>query len=294
MRNNQQIYNRVTPIFFIIPLVLVLTCFVIIPIIGTIITSFHQDIAFKELKFVFLNNYTDILSDPNFWQSFRFTFLFTVVTVPIEICLGLLFALVLYIKHPLRFFLRTVVLIPWAIPAAISARVWELIYNYSYGLANYLIRILHISSQPVNWLGTDIGAFSSLVLADVWKTTPFVAIIILAGLATIPEELYEQAKVDGSNFLQRFFNITLPLIRPVIVVSLLFRTADALRIFDIIYVITNGGPGGATSSVSHFSFQFFLNSDFGRSGAVSIILFIIALAFSLLYLKFGKFKKDLS
>ena len=191
-----------------------------------------------------------------------------------------------------RSVLRACVLIPWAIPAAVSGRVFELVYNYSYGAANRLLQLFSISNEPVNWLGTDIGAFMAVVAADAWKTTPFAAIILLAGLSAISRDLYSQAKIDRAGLLKRFFKITLPLLKPVLVVTLLFRTIQALRIFDIIYVLTGGGPGGATESLSIFAYKYFTAGDFGYGSAASVILFILALLLSISYMKASRLGED--
>ncbi len=279
---------------FVLPLVMVILIFILLPVAGTFITSLYRDVSFLQKKFIGLENYANLFQDIRFWQSFRFTLLFTFVSVCLEIVLGLVFALLLNEVLPFRGILRACVLIPWAIPAAIAGRTWELIYNYNYGLANFLAKSIGIATQPVNWLGSDVSAFFSLVLSDVWKTTPFAAIILLAGLSAIPQELYRQAKVDGANFIQRFFRITLPLLKPVLLVTLLFRTIDALRIFDLIYVLTKGGPGGATTSLSLYGYKYFLASDFGYGSAVSVVLFVIAFALSLLYLRLGRFREGLA
>ncbi|MFQ5905763.1 MAG: carbohydrate ABC transporter permease [bacterium] len=270
---------------FILPLVIFVAVFILIPVLGTIVTSTFRDIAFLENRFILHQNYRHLLTDAGFWQAFRFTLLFIAVSVPVEMFLGLLVAVVLSQPVRLRGLLRASVLIPWAIPAAISARTWELIYDYHYGLANFLFIRLGIASGPVNWLGTSAGAFFSLVVSDAWKTTPFVAIILLAGMQAIPDELYAQAQVDRANLLQRFYKITLPLLKPVLVVALLFRTIDGLRIFDLVYVLTHGGPGGATTSLSLYGYKYFLAGDFGYGAAVSVSLFLIALSLSVLYVR---------
>lgn len=196
-------------------------------------------------------------------------------------------------SFPFRGLLRACILIPWAIPAVISGRIFELIYNYHYGLANFLLRQAGLTEFPVNWLGSSPGAFFALVAADVWKTTPFVAIILLAGLSGIPEELYRQARVDGASLPQRFFRITLPLLRPVLLVALLFRTIDALRIFDVIYVLTGGGPGGFTTSLSLYGYEYFLAGDFGYGSAVSFVLFLLALSLSIVYVRLSGYRKEI-
>ena len=267
---------------------------ILVPVVGTMIDSLYLDVTFLQNRFTGFGNYLWMIYNPGFWQSFIFTLLFVLVSVPLEITLGLVFALLLNEKTPIRGLLRACVLIPWAIPAAISARTWELIYNYNYGLANFLWTGLGMSTSPVNWLGSEVGAFISLVIADTWKTTPFVAIILLAGLASIPEELYRQAQVDGANIFQRFTKISLPLIKPALIVALIFRTIDSLRIFDIVYVLTHGGPGGSTTSLSLYGYNYFLIGDFGYGSAVSVVLFGLALALSIAYVKIGRFSEEVT
>ncbi len=281
-------------LWFILPLVLLLTVFILIPIIGTIVTSGYQDVSYLEKRFTLFDNYVRMFDDARFWQSLRFTMLFIAVSVPLEISIGLIFALLLNRAIPLRGMMRAVVLIPWAIPAAISARMWELIYNFHFGLANYLMQVFGLSAGPINWLGTSAGAFFSLVIADAWKTSPFAAIILLAGLQTIPHELHQQAQIDRAGVMRRFISITLPLLKPALLVTLLFRTIDALRVFDVIYVLTEGGPGGATTSVSLYGYRLLLAGDFGYSSAVSVALFVVAFALSLLYSRLARFSEAIA
>jgi multiple sugar transport system permease protein len=231
--------------------------------------------------------------DPAFWRSVRFTVFFVLVSVPLETLLGLLMALILHEHFPLRGLLRACVLIPWAIPAAVSGKVFQLIYNSSYGAANFVLQAVGITDAPVNWLGSEIGAFAAVVVADTWKTTPFAAILLLAGLSAIPEDLYRQAMVDQATAMQRFFRLTLPLLRPVLVVTVLFRSIEALRVFDLLFVLTGGGPGGATLSLSLLGYRYFSSGDFGYGSAVSVVLFLLALGFSVAYVRLGEFGKEL-
>ncbi|KPJ52171.1 ABC transporter permease [candidate division TA06 bacterium DG_24] len=279
---------------FMLPLIVFLGCFVLLPVVGTFVTSVYQDVTFLERKFILFQNYRRLIGDADFWRALRFTLLFVAVSVPLEMLLGLSFALLLNQSVPLRGLLRCCVLIPWAIPAAISGRTWELIYNYNYGLANFLLARFGLSDEPINWLGSSAGAFASVVLSDAWKTTPFIAIILLAGLSVIPSELYRQAKVDGANFLYRFYRITVPLLKPTIIVALLFRTIDALRIFDLIYVLTHGGPGGATTSLSLYGYRYFLVGDFGYGSSISVTLFVIALVLALIYVRLSRWSTELT
>lgn len=278
---------------YVLPFLLFLLVFILLPVLGTLWNSLFQDVSFLDRQFRGLENYRRLAEDPGFWQATRFTCLFTLVSVPLELVLGLLFALLLHEPVPLRGLLRACILIPWAIPAAVSGRVFELIYDYHYGLANFILQRLGISEGPVNWLGSEFGAFVSLVAADAWKTTPFVTIILLAGLAAIPEDLHRQARIDGAGMLQRLFRITLPLLKPVLVVALLFRTIDALRIFDLVYVLTGGGPGGSTASLSLYGYRYFVAADFGYGAAISVVLFAIAFTLSLLYVRWSGFHKEL-
>jgi multiple sugar transport system permease protein len=275
---------------FILPLVLFVSLFVLVPVVGTFWSSLWQDVTFIARKFIGVENYARLFNDQQFWQSTLFTVLFPLVSVALEMLFGMAVALVLNERFRFRGLVRGITLIPWAIPSVIGARVWQLIYRYDYGLANYIVE--HLGITPVNWLGTPVGAFLSLVLADVWRTTPFVAIILLTGLQTVPEDLYKQARIDGTNMAQRFFKITLPIIKPIVIVALLFRTIDAVRVFDLIYVITGGGPGGVTTSLSVYGYKFFLLGDFGYGSSVSIVLFIMAFLMALVYIKIGKFRES--
>lgn len=274
---------------FNLPLILFALVFILLPVLGTLVTSLMRDVTFLPNKFLGLDNYLRLFQDGHFWQSVRFTLLFVLVSVSLELVLGMVFALILNEAIPGRGLLRVALLIPWAIPIAISARVWELIYNFEFGLFNFVATESGLSDTAINWLGSSFGAFASIVISDVWKTTPFMAIILLAGFSTIPRDLYKQAMIDGTNFVQRFFRITLPMLRPVIVVALLFRTIDAVRIFDLIYVLTGGGPGGSTTSLSIYAFKSYIAGDFGYGSAISLVVFVIAGALAVLYVRIGKF-----
>ena len=272
---------------FLMPLLFLLLALILIPVVGTLTDSLYRDVSFLPRKFIGLANYAAMAADGAFWQALRFTFLFVAVSVPIEIVLGLLMALTLNESFPLRGLARATLLIPWAIPMALSGRIFELIFNYSHGAANYLLKLFSPGAANLNWLGSEAGAFAALVVTDVWKTSPFAAIILLAGLASIPGELYDQARVDRATLLQRFFRITLPMLKPVLVVAFVFRTIQALQIFDYVYVLTGGGPGGSTTSLSLYAYNSFASGDFGYGSAASVILFVIAMALSMLYLRAG-------
>ena len=275
------------------PLVSFVVIFILLPVLGTLADSLFLDVTYRPRRFTGVDNFIWLFKDPGFRRALHFTCLFVLVSVPLEVLLGLVIALVLNERLPWRGFLRAGMLIPWAIPAVVSGRIFELVYNYSYGIANYILTALNLTPAPVNWLGSEVGAFLALVAADCWKTTPFAAIILLAGLSAIPDELYRQAEVDRAGFLQRFFRITLPLLKPVLIVVLLFRMIESLRVFDLIFVLTGGGPGGTTTSISLFSYNYFSAGDFGYGSAASVILFITAFGMSLVLVKLGHFEEGL-
>jgi multiple sugar transport system permease protein len=294
MRRDSAFRELASGYAFLAPLAVFLLAFIFVPVVGTFATSMIQDVTFLPKRFLGLENYRALLADPGFRQAVRFTCLFALVSVPIELVLGLAFALLLHHPSPVRGILRACVLIPWAVPAAVSGKLFELVYNYQIGPANYLAGFVGLADRPVNWLGTPAGAFLALAAADAWKSTPFAAILFLAGLSGIPDDVYRQAEVDRAGFVRRFFLITLPLLRPVLIVALLFRTIDALRVFDLVFVLTGGGPGGSTTSLSMYGYHYFTGGDFGYGSAISVVLFLIAFTLSLLYVKAGRFRRELS
>lgn len=278
---------------FLTPILLVIFLFILFPVIGTLWTSFFQDISFMPKKLVGFRNYARIFTNPNFWKALMFTLLFGLATVVLEAIFGLIFALLLNETFPGRGIMRAVILIPWAIPTIVSAKIWKLMYEYTYGVINFLITTLGFSADKINWLGTTNSAFWSLVISDVWKTTPFVVIILLAGLQAIPRDLYKQARVDGAKMFKRFRSITLPLVAPVLLIALIFRTIDAIRIFDLVYVLTGGAPGGSTETLSFIGYNYFSGDNYGMGSAVSVITFIVSFTITVIYIKLGKFEKSI-
>ncbi len=254
----------------------------LIPLAGTFYLSFFRYTTFIGKDFNFPENYIRLFEDPVFIKSLLFTLQFTILSVSLELVSGLLTGLIIHSSFPGRGILRGLVLLPWAIPGVVSARAWESMFNYSYGLLNYLTD--SILGLRINWLGNELTALLSVAVADLWKTTPFVALIILAGLQSIPEDLYKQAKVDGAGIFRRFREITLPLIGPFILVAIVFRTVDALRVFDLVFVLTEGGPGGSTTPLSLYAYRIYLGGDLGYGSAVSVSLFLISLTVSFLLL----------
>ncbi len=230
-----------------------------------------------------LANYQQLLSDSRFWQDLGITSRFTLVSVSLELVLGLAIALLLHQRFPGRGLVRTLSLLPWAMPTAVMAIAWTWLFNDQFGLVNDLLQRLGLIATPLAWLAEPTLAFWALVIADIWKTTPFAAILLLAGLQGIPQDLYDAHAVDGASPWQSFRRITLPLLWPQILILLLFRGAEAFGIFDLIKVMTGGGPGGSTETLSVYLYSTVMRYlDFGYGAALVIVSFgVIALAAAL-------------
>ena len=232
-----------------------------------------------------LRNYTTTLKDSVFWDAFKTTFIFTGASVTLELILGLAMAIAMHSAFKGRGVLRTVILVPWAVLTVVTAITWRSIFEPDLGFANSVLKALHLPGGHTVWLGQKPEALFVLIFADVWKTAPFMALLILAGLQVIPDDIYEAAKVDGSTAWQRFTKITLPLLKPAILVALIFRTLDALRIFDLPFVLTKGAFGTNTLSLQAYQ-TFQQNRIIGLGAAISILTFITVMAVSFLYIRF--------
>lgn len=270
---------------FLLPGILLILAFSFIPFVDTIITSFQSaKLILPKERFAGFDNYQDIVIDTRFWYSLFITLFYTFVSICLEAILGLCFALIMNRLSPGSSFLRILILIPWAIPTVVTARIWQWMFDYNLGIINYLFETLGL--HRIHWLGKPFLAFFSIVIADAWKTAPFVAIIVLAGLSAIPQEIYKASAIDGANSWQRFRYITLPLILPIVGVAIMFRAIDALRIFDLVYVLTGGGPGGSTETLSVYAYKlFFYKGDFGQGSATSVIILLLVAGFGYFYTK---------
>lgn len=200
--------------------------------------------------------YHRLAVDTRFWPVMRTTMSLTAVTVALELLLGLAMALVLWSPFPGRGLVRAAVLIPWALPTAVMAMAWRWIFNADSGVMGDLFFRLGLAASPqVPWLADATSAFWALVLADVWKTTPFMAVLLMSGLAAIPDELYEAAAIDGAGPARRFFIVTLPLLKPTILVAVIFRAIQTFGLFDLVFVLTGGGPGGRTQTIAVYAYD---------------------------------------
>lgn len=285
--------NSIKGFFYNTPVLLLVILFAGIPILATLWGSFFRDVTFLRPEFLGWDNYQRLLTDSHFWQSSGFTLVFVLVSVFLELIIGLPFALLLNRTLPFKGFFRLLMIIPWVIPITVSARIWELMFSHESGILNKIFLALGLMDSPQNWLGTPQYAFISLVISDVWKTVPFMTIILLAGLSLIPVSLYQQARIDGASPFQQFIRITLPLLKPVLMVALLFRSIDAIRIFDLIYVLTGGGPGGKTTSLSLYAFRQYLSGDYGYGAAVSMAIFLFTGILAAMVIRWGKFSGEL-
>jgi len=246
---------------------------------------FKADIAFVEPpEFAGLENYAYLFQDPDFRQALWNTLKFTVVSVSLETVLGLAIALIIHSNFRGRGLVRTAILIPWAIPTVVSAKMWQWMLNDVYGVINVLGVKLGLLSQKVAFLARPELLLPSIIAVDVWKTTPFMALLLLAGLQMIPEELYEAASIDGASRWQQFWSITLPLLTPALVVALIFRTLDALRVFDVVFVMSGVNP--ATRTLAVYNRQTLVDfQDLGYGSAISVAILVIIFAFVLLYMR---------
>jgi multiple sugar transport system permease protein len=235
-------------------------------------------------RWVGLGNYRDALTSSDFWSAVKTTFVFTAISVALELVIGLAMALLMHAAFKGRAVLRAVVLVPWAVLTVGTAIMWRSIVEPDLGFRNQVLRALHLPGGHTVWLGQDGYALAMMILADVWKTAPFMALLILAGLQVIPGDLYSAAKVDGATAWQRFVHITLPLLRPAILVALIFRTLDALRIFDLPFVLTQGANG--TTSLSLYAYQQLTqNRLIGQGSSLAVLTFMIVMAISFLYIR---------
>ncbi|RUA26098.1 MAG: sugar ABC transporter permease [Actinobacteria bacterium] len=230
-----------------------------------------------------LGNYLSALTSADFWAALRTTLVFTVVSVFLELMLGMIMALIMNAFARGKAFLRAVVLVPWSVLTVVTAIMWRSIFDPTLGFVNTVLGALGLPDDTV-WLGQSPQALIVMIVADVWKTAPFMALLLLAGLQGIPKETYEAAAVDGSNAWQTFWRITLPLLRPAILVALIFRTLEALRIFDLPFVLTKGAYG--TNTLSLLSYQELQqNGIIGLGSALAVITFIVVMAVSVVYIR---------
>jgi len=276
----------------LMPAVLFVGCLAVYPIGRVIWLSFFTQNLGTELQPVFsgASNYVRLVNDGHYLAALRTTTFFTVIAVSAELVVGMALALLLNETFRGRSFARAAALVPWALPPAVLALAWKWVFNDQFGVFNDLLLRLHVIDRPVAWLGTPAAAMFSLLIADVWKTTPFTTILLLAGLQNIPRGLYEAARMDGARAVTSFRFITLPLLVPSIALALLFRSLQSFGIFDLPFVMTGGGPGGATETVAIYTYSTYLRYlDFGYGSAMIVgTTLVMAVAALLIYLPLSR------
>jgi trehalose/maltose transport system permease protein len=281
--------RRQWAIVFLLPSLAILLLVAVIPLARTFWFSF-TDASLADLtsyKNVGLENYFEILKDPEWWQSLKNTVAFAIISVTLETILGLGIALVLDQAFAGRSLLRAAVMVPWAIPTVVSAKMWSWMFHDLYGVINDILSRLHLISAPVAWLASPMLSMSEVILVDVWKTTPFMTLLILAGLQSIPADIYQSAAIDGAGRVKTFFKITLPLIKPALAVAIIFRTLDALRVFDLIYIMTTNSAD--TASISIYARKNMIDfQDLGYGSAISVLIFAIIALFTVIYVSTSK------
>ena len=272
----------------LVPSIVVVFGIVVYPIVKTFVTSFY---AVKSpfpgaYPGVGLRNYSYALHQPEFLASVWRTAYFTGVSTALELVFGLGIALLLNAPLRMRWLFRTIVVLPWALPTIVNAALWKYLFNAQYGVVNALATQLHLASDYRSWFSHPFLSLNIVILADVWKNTSLVAFFLLAGLTTIPRDLYEAARIDGETAWGAFVRITLPLLKPVILVVLVLRTIEAFKVFDIIYVMTGGGPVNGTQTVAFYTYeQAFSNEFFGYGSALAYLMVLFILALAALYMR---------
>lgn len=241
----------------------------------------HRIPVFDISRFAGLSHYEFLAGDPRFWNAARVTGIFTVASVTLELALGLLVALALNTQRTGRRLALTLLLLAWALPSVVVAKLFEWLYHPSAGLVNFLL-----GGRALNWLGDPHLALPALILADVWRTMPFVALLCYARLLTIPAELYEAARVDGAGALATFAQITIPQLRQILLIAILFRTLDALRAFDLMFVLTGGGPAGTTETLTVYAYRsLFQTLQLGFGSAIGVTVFVLVMVVAWGYLR---------
>lgn len=299
-RNRQQFnllaQDRRFGYILVAPAVIVLLAITVYPLIYNVWNSFHNDVVTSGLPptWAGLANYKEIFTDTLFTPALVRTLGFTVVSVAVETLIGLSLALVLNRAFRGRGLVRAAVFIPWAVPTVVSAQLWKNMFDPQSGFVNYALGLLHLPGAHTTWLAGTWTSWAAILVADAWRNTPFIAIVLLAGLQVIPHDIYEAATVDGASPWQTFRRLTLPLLKPALLVALIFRTLSSFLIFDVVYQMSSGGPGTSTTVLSYLDYQAFLvRFDFGYGGAVSVALVVFALVIAAMYVRVFRIEEAL-
>lgn len=276
-------------LWFTAPAVIVLLTVLAYPIVASLVLSFLRvRFAGQGLSFEFygLNNYTDLFTNQLFRESLLRSVYFTLMEVIAVVSLALLVALMLNQPPGRHAFFRVVLLVPWALAPVANAVLWKWIYNANYGILNQIFVGFGITEKAVVWLGSPWLALNMILLADIWKAVPFIALLILAGLQNIPTYLYKAARLDGANTWQQFVHVTFPGLKTTLIISIVLQSIWALKVFDLIYVLTKGGPADSTVLLNYLSWrETFSNLDVGYGAAIANVLFVLMFMLALVYIR---------
>lgn len=274
--------DRRAGLAFVAPAALALAALALYPSLWVLWLSLQQRVPIFDIaRFTGLDHYLFLAGDPRFWNALRVTLVFTGASVALELALGLLVALALQRQRAGRRLALSLLLLAWALPSVVTARLFEWLYHPSAGLVNTLL-----GGHAINWLGDPAWALPGLIAADVWRTMPFVALLCYARLLTIPVGVYEAARVDGAGRLATLVWVTLPLLRSILLVALLFRTLDALRAFDLMFVLTGGGPAGTTETLTVYAYRsLFQTLQLGFGAAIGVVIFALVMMVAAAYLR---------
>ncbi|MDQ6671925.1 MAG: sugar ABC transporter permease [Chloroflexota bacterium] len=267
-----------------------------VPFLRALWLSFHKKLlGLEDAPWIGLQNYASLLADAAFWQAVKNTFVFTTGSIGIKLALGLSIALILNEALPLRGLWRSIVMLPYAMPTLVSVLVWKWMYNDVGGVLNYLASGAGLTDHPILWLGDPNVAMPSVIAVNVWRGFPFFVITILAGLQTVPQELYDAAKVDGAGIWPRFRQVTLPAILPVAAVTTLFSAILTFNDFSIIWILTQGGPGNATQVLATLTYRISIPGlELGKGVAVSVLMLPIMVGLILLLNRFISRREEMA
>lgn len=272
-----------TPALLLVPVFLALCLVSVYPILnGLWLSLTNTSLATQEDSFVGLANYRLLLGDGMFWNAWRHTVLFTTISTLLETVIGLGMALLLCEDFVGRSAVKATMLVPWAMPTVVTSKMFGWLFDGQNGVVNWLLRSAGLIRQNINWYGSADHALGTIIIADVWKTTPFMALLLLAGLQTVPKSLLEAARMDGSTAWQNFYYVRLPLLLSTLLIAGLFRALDAFRVFDLVYVLTGGGPADSTETLSTLSYKvLFSTLQFGYGSTLSTAMFVTEAALAL-------------
>jgi multiple sugar transport system permease protein len=265
-----------TPYLLILPAAVAMVAVSVYPILDGLALSLRNvSLAAQRNAFIGLANYQTLVGDDLFWNAWRHTVAFTGISTLLETLLGLGMALVLHEVFRGRSLVRAALLVPWAMPTVVTSRMFGWLFDGENGVINWLLRQGGLITHNINWYGSTHNAFGAIVIADVWKTAPFMAMLLLAGLQTIPRSLFESSMIDGAGSWQTFWYVRLPLLAPTLLIAGMFRALDAFRIFDLVYILTGGGPADSTETLSTLSYKTMFSALlFGYGSAISTAMFI--------------------